>query len=107
MVGRPDAIGLKSFQRLVLDLNLHDQDLNTLMIKTQSGGRHIYYRMPDGLESLNLTKALEGLDIKGFRGYVILPNSEGLYGRYEFLKLRPKKKFPDLSLNGLWDSKIS
>ncbi|MCL5782923.1 MAG: bifunctional DNA primase/polymerase [Candidatus Thermoplasmatota archaeon] len=85
--GNPDIIGLRSFQNLILDLNLKDADLHTLSVKTQSGGRHFYYRMPEGISSFNHVKAMEGLDLKGYGGYVVLPNSPGKYGKYEFLNL--------------------
>ena len=92
--GKPDVIGLKSFQELIIKLNLHEADINTLTVKTQSGGRHFFYRMPEGFPSFNHTHALEGLDIKGLRGYVILPNSRGQYGRYEFLNLTEIRPIP-------------
>lgn len=38
---------------------------------------------------------MEGLDIKGYGGYVILPNSQGQYGRYEFLNLTEIKPIPE------------
>lgn len=93
--GNPDIIGLKSFQNLILRFNLQDTDLNTLSVKTQSGGRHFYYRMPEGVISFNHTHALEGLDLKGYGGYVILPNSKGQYGQYEFLNLTENRPIPE------------
>ena len=38
---------------------------------------------------------MEGLDLKGYGGYVILPNSQGQYGRYEFLNLTDIKPIPE------------
>jgi len=95
MDGHPDIIGLRSFQRLIIELDLKDADLNTLSVRTQSGGRHFYYRMPEGVPSFNHTHALEGLDLKGYGGYVILPNSPGQYGRYEFLNLTEIRTIPE------------
>ena len=92
--GKPNIIGLKSFQNLIIDLKISEPDLNTLSIKTQSGGRHYYYRMPAGISSFNHTHALEGLDLKGYGGYVILPNSQGQYGKYEFLNLTEIRPIP-------------
>ena len=92
--GKPNIIGLKSFQNLIIDLKISELDLNTLSIKTQSGGRHYYYRMPAGISSFNHTHALEGLDMKGYGGYVILPNSQGQYGKYEFLNLTEIRPIP-------------
>ena len=56
--GKPDTVGLKSFQNLIFKLNFMDSDLDTLSVKTQSGGRHIYYKMPQGISSFNHTHAL-------------------------------------------------
>ena len=95
MDGRPDIIGLKSFQNLILDLNLESPDLNTLSVKTQSGGRHFYYLMPEGTPSFCHTHAMEGLDLKGSGGYVILPHSQGQYGYYEFLNLTEIRPIPE------------
>ena len=95
MDGRPDIIGLKSLQNLILDLNLKSSDLNTLSVKTQSGGRHFYYLMPEGTPSFCHTHAMEGLDLKGSGGYVILPHSRGQYGYYEFLNLTEIRPIPE------------
>lgn len=92
---KPDVIGLKSFQELIIKLNLHEADLNTLTVKTQSEGRHFFYLMPEGTSSFNHTHAMEGLDLKGYGGYVVLPNSRGQYGRYEFLNLTEMKPIPE------------
>jgi len=95
MDGHPDIIGLRSFQHLIIELDFKDADLNTLSVRTQSGGRHFYYRIPEGVPSFNHTHALEGLDLKGYGGYVILPNSPGQYGRYEFLNLTEIRTIPE------------
>ncbi len=105
--GKPDMIGLRSFQKLILELNFTDSDLDTLSVITQSGGRHIYYKMPDGIPSFNCTHALEGLDIKGFGGYVLLPNSPGQYGKYEFLKLTEIRDIPESLLKWILQFKDS
>lgn len=93
--GMPDIIGLRSFQYLILNLDFKEADLDTLSVKTQSGGRHFFYQMPSGVPSFCHTSALTGLDIKGFGGYVILPNSLGLYGRYEFLNRSEIRQIPE------------
>ena len=95
MDGHPDIIGLRSFQRLIIELGFMDADLDTLSVRTQSGGRHFYYRMPEGVPSFNHTHALEGLDLKGYGGYVILPHSQGQYGYYEFLNLTEVRTIPE------------
>ena len=97
--GKPDIIGLKSFRKLIAELNLSEAELNTLTVKTQSEGRHFYYLMPEGIPSFNHNGALKGLDLKGYGGYVILPNSQGQYGRYEFLNLTEIRPIPEPLLN--------
>ncbi len=93
--GEPVMIGIRSFEGLARDLGLSEIDLNTLTIKTQSEGRHYYYKMPDGVSSFNHTRALDGLDLKGYGGYVILPRSQGQYGKYEFLNLTEIRTIPE------------
>ena len=93
--GRPEIIGLESLRDVAAKLNLNDSDFDTLTTKTQSGGRHFYFKMPDGISSFNHTHALEGLDLKGYGGYVILPHSQGQYGYYEFLNLTEIRTIPE------------
>ena len=93
--GRPDIIGLKSLQNLILKLDFRDSELDTLTVTTQSGGRHVYYKMPEGIPSFNHTHALEGLDLKGYGGYVLLPESPGQFGKYEFLNLTEIREIPE------------
>ena len=93
--GSPDRIGLRSFQSLIMDLKITGKSLYTLSVRTQSGGTHFYFKMPDGIPSFNHTSALPGLDVKGFGGYTILPNSAGEYGQYHFLNLSEIRELPD------------
>jgi hypothetical protein len=51
--------------------------------------------MPENMPSFCHTRAMEGLDIKGYGGYVILPKSHGTYGRYEFLNLTEIQSIPE------------
>jgi len=45
-------------------------------IKTPSGGRHLYYFIPDGVEISNsASKIADGVDIRGKGGYVVGPGS--------------------------------
>lgn len=101
--GRPVQIGLMSFQKLAEKLNLSYDDLNTLSQDTQSGGRQFIYIMPEGVTSFNCTGILPGLDIKGYLGYIILPNSHGIYGQYRFRNLVPIKEVPGALLQWLQD----
>ena len=90
--------GLKSFQDLIEQLYLPGC-LDTLTVDTQSGGRQLYYMLPEGYQSFNHTAALPGLDIKGYGGYVILPNSQGKFGNYSFRHLSAIMSIPEGLLN--------
>jgi hypothetical protein len=50
----------------------------TLTVRTQSGGFHVYFRMPEGAELRNSVSAFMGTDIdtRGYNGYVVAPFSE-------------------------------
>lgn len=59
----------------LLKFCLHDERLNqTRIIKTGSGGAHIYFRHP-GTEVGNRTRMLPGIDLRGDGGYVVAPPS--------------------------------
>lgn len=49
----------------------------TLEVATQSGGRHLYFRLPDGLPVHNRTRILDGVDVRGRGGFVVGPGSPG------------------------------
>ena len=96
--GKPKLKGLESLKDLADKINLSDYDFDTLTTKTQSGGFQIFYNMPPGIPSFCHTHAMERLDLKGYGGYVILPNSQGQYGTYEFLNLTEIKPIPEALL---------
>jgi len=52
-----------------------DYDLpDTIVCHTGGGGRHYYYRLPDGVKSQS-KKVASGVELKGFGGYVVAPPS--------------------------------
>jgi hypothetical protein len=90
---RPDAnIGVLTTDRIVLDvdckegkpgfLSLLDLDLplETLTVKSPSGGHHLYFNGPNRANSAG--KLGEGLDIRSFNGYVVAPGSTTPVGEY-------------------------
>lgn len=107
--GLPDYEGLRSFQKLIfelgLDLNNPGGALDTLMVTTQSGGLQIFYRLPEGYCSFNRTGILPRMDVKGYGGYVIMPNSSGLYGHYKFKNLSHIRPIPDALFDWLFKSR--
>lgn len=80
--------GIEWFRALCLE---HDLDLDTVpIVRTPSGGWHVYFRRPAGRQITNSRGALPpkpacGLDIRGAGGYVIGAGSEIDIGRYELL----------------------
>ena len=61
---------------------------NTLTARTGRGGRHLYYAAPEGgIKSTTTAFGAggEGLDTRGYGGYVVAPPSQGTGGRYEYM----------------------
>lgn len=59
---------------------------NTFTVETGSGGRHLYFRIPDGVSIPSRGGLLAGIDIKGDGGYVCAPPSRHVSGkRYRIL----------------------
>lgn len=68
-----DINGSASFTAL---LNAHDALPGTLQVQTPSGGWHLYFTLPDGLELKNsVSKLGPGLDVRAEGGYVVAPPS--------------------------------
>ena len=62
------------------------KELKTPVVKTQSGGTQIYYKLsPNRAILRNHTSVLKKVDLRGEGGYVVAPPSKGSYGQYEFL----------------------
>jgi hypothetical protein len=57
-----------------------DLPLDTLTVRTPSGGMHLYYKGPPVANSAG--KLGEGLDVRGYHGYVVAPGSIVGGGRY-------------------------
>ncbi|XPV75974.1 MAG: bifunctional DNA primase/polymerase [Desulfovibrio sp.] len=113
-IGSPT--GLKSF---VLDIDPPDGDSSlsfllvhyssfkdTLVQKTGSGGRHLFFAMPSGVDIRNsASKIGKGLDIRGTGGYIILPPSVHPSGnRYEWLNELPPVDPPNWLIELITDS---
>jgi hypothetical protein len=65
---------------------LHGPIAPTLEVRTPSGGRHLYFRLPEGHPGVsNSVGALgPGLDIRSTGGYVVGPGSETPAGGYQW-----------------------
>ncbi len=75
----PDAGGWESVDTLLLAAygpDAPDYDPATWSVETGSGGLHVYFRYPDGLDIRNSAGKLgPGLDVRAAGGYVLLPPS--------------------------------
>lgn len=66
-----------------------DLRYDTLTVSTPSGGTHLYYRDPDQAPVRNKRALGEGVDIRGFHGYVLGPGSILANGEYRIVEDRP------------------
>jgi hypothetical protein len=77
------AQGAATFEYL---RSLFPNEMATLSIRTQSGGRHVYLKIPANIGGLqNSVRVLPGLDTRTKRGYVIGPGSKGISGSYSII----------------------
>ena len=75
-----DVDGMKAFNKLCEDLSIQDNLLKTtLVIKTGSGGFHLYFKLPSDIAYTDLSqKSLtSGLDVRTHLGYVIAAGTSG------------------------------
>jgi RecA-family ATPase len=65
--------GLASLDDLV---DTYALDTNTFTVQTPTGGRHLYYRLPDGEQVRNSADQIaKGIDVRGYHGFVVGPGS--------------------------------
>jgi hypothetical protein len=83
--------GPQNFMGLVGEREMLDEETpKSFMVKTQSGGGHIYLKRPDDVRVRNsVGKLAPGVDIKTDGGYVAGPGSEIDGRRYEVVIDRP------------------
>lgn len=106
----PDAnIGIHCTGYVVLDVDVKkggDASLTelekahglpeTLTTITPTGGRHLFYRLPEGHPGVpnSVGELGNGLDVRSTNGYVIAPGSEVKAGRYRFAADKPVADAP-------------
>lgn len=73
----PKYNGLENWANLVETQELLGNDTPaTLEVRTPSGGSHLYFRLPPGVEMGNTVHKLgPGIDTRGKGGYVVAPGS--------------------------------
>lgn len=80
----------------------------TPTVQTGGGGRHFYFRYPEGLSLGNKVSLLPGIDIRGEGGYVVAPPSQHASGqryRWEAPADTPIADAPTWLLKGIADPK--
>lgn len=81
--------------------------VNTRTVSTQSGGLHLYFQQPRGIDLNNTTgKLASGIDTRATGGYVITAGSYGAKGAYRVLNDIPPAPLP-VWLLSLWLGKTS
>lgn len=63
------------------DLGLDPDTLTPCNVETMSGGRHLYFRWPEGL-GCSVNKIAPGVDVRSEGGYAIAPGATGEAGSY-------------------------
>jgi hypothetical protein len=76
--------GLGTLERLERE---HGPLPATVTVATPSGGRHLYFRLPEGVEVRCRTQVFPGVDVRGEGGYVVVPPSVVGGRRYRWLRL--------------------
>lgn len=57
----------------------HNLQNQTKCVRTQSGGYHLWYQMPDVELRNTASRLVRGVDTRGEGGYVLIPPSDGYY----------------------------
>ena len=70
-----------------------DLPLDTLTVRTPSGGLHLYFAGPNRANGVN--RLGQGLDVRSFHGYVVAPGSSTAKGCYELVTDAPLREAPD------------
>ncbi|KQB35903.1 bifunctional DNA primase/polymerase [Acidiplasma cupricumulans] len=84
------------------------EKFKTKTIKTQSGGKQLYYKLRNNQVSLKThIGILQKVDLKGDGGYVVAPPSEGQYGKYKIIVDAPISIMPDELYNYLYELDMS
>ena len=93
--GKPINTGEVNF----IDKFVNEENGNqykTRIIKTQSGGKQLYFKLGEGQEPLNShISFLPKVDFKGDGGYVVAPPTQGEYGEYKVFMDVPIAPIPD------------
>lgn len=76
----------------------------TLIVNTPSGGKHLYFRTPEGIEvKCSAGRIADGIDVRGNGGYVVYPPSKTETGAYTFSRNVPVAPAPKWLISPLKD----
>ncbi len=77
--------GNAALQKITAD---HGLDLNTVVAETPTGGRHYYYKLPEGVDKVPSTAGRfgEGIDTRSYHGFVVAPGSVVEAGEYRWIR---------------------
>lgn len=97
-----DVDTAKGGDKSLFELELRHDVPETLTAQTPSGGRHLFYRCPPGVQVPNtVSKLAPGIDTRGARGYVVGAGSRTEKGRYAWLHDLPIAPAPAWMLEAL------
>lgn len=65
---------------------------DTLQQTTARGGTQYFFEQPDQREVTGVNGLWDGIDVKGSKGYVVLPPSETQHGKYAWDGLKPPQE---------------
>src|SRR5262245_15383817 len=75
--------GIEAFKPIAEELGL---TLETVTARTPTGGKHLFYKLPgDAKARCSTSKLADGVDIRGWHGYVVAPGSRVPAGEYVWL----------------------
>src|SRR5207344_957678 len=73
--------------KVISEQGLSPEDFVTVEARTPTGGRHLFYRLPEGCTVQNtVSKLAPGVDTRGFHGYVVGPGSVVADGEYQWVR---------------------
>ena len=73
--------------KVMREQGLSPEDFVTVEVRTPTGGRHLFYRLPEGFTVQNTVgKLAPGVDTRGFHGYVVAPGSIVGDGEYQWVR---------------------
>jgi Bifunctional DNA primase/polymerase, N-terminal len=84
---RDGRTGTRSFEELAL---VHELDLKTVVASTPSGGRHYFFKLPQGVDSTTVKFGSDklgwGIDHRSYNSLVVGPGTKRPKGEYKWVR---------------------